>query len=104
VEWNIAIVTAVNASVKKMSSANAATIAHPITMALVLVMAAEHAIADWPQRAVNAITKQDNANACQALLVVDAISASKDIGIMDQMDVHVRLLIFESLWNNIMNI
>jgi len=91
------IVTAVNASVKKMSSANAVTVAHPITMALALVMAAEHAIADWPQRAVNAITKQDNASACQALLVVDAINASKDIGTTDRMDVHVRLSIFELL-------
>jgi len=66
-------------------------------MALVPVMAAEHVIADWPQRAVNAITKQDNVSACQALLVADAISASKDIGTTDRMDVHVRLLIFELL-------
>ena len=88
--WNIATATAGNVFVEKMLLANDAITVHPIIMVSVLAMDVDHATAAWPRRVANATEKRDSANACQVSPVADATSASRDIGIMDVMDAHVR--------------
>jgi len=91
VEWNTATAIAVNVSAKKMLSANNVIAVHPIITASAPAMDAGHATATWPRKAASATEKQDNASVCQVLPDADATSAFRDIGITDQMDVHVRL-------------
>lgn len=92
--WNIATATAVNVSAKKMLLANDAIAVRLIITDSILATVADHAIAIWLRRVVNATEKRDNASVCQVSLVADATSAFRDIGIMDQMDAHVRLSLF----------
>lgn len=89
--WNTATVIAVNVSAKKMLLTNNAIAVRPIITVSTLATVAGHAIATWLRRVANAMEKRDNASVCQVSPVADATSAFRDIGIMDQMDAHVRL-------------
>lgn len=102
--WNAATVTAVNVSVKKMLSASNVIAAHPIITVSVLATVAGYAIATWLRRAANVMEKRDNASVCLVSPVADATSAFRDIGIMDQMDAHVRLSLLNYYLSTFINI
>jgi len=59
-------------------------------MASALVKAAGPANVVRPQRAASVMRRRDSASVRRVSLVADAINAFKDIGIMDQMDAHVK--------------